>query len=297
MSNKAVFLDRDGTILGDTGYMDDPGKVRVLGGVDLAIKSLLQGGYKIVVVTNQSGIARGILTEETLEKIHAEMCGQLEGKGARVDAIYYCPYHPDGTVRQYAVESDLRKPAPGMLLKGAEELDIDLSQSWMVGDSGEDIEAGRRAGVRTIRIRAATEETGPEGEDVKADFKVRNLVDAARIILRERSRAHVAHQPKSVRAEQPGTLSPEEAISSMDDSEVRKEILRHLRRFVLRGDEEEFSFIKLTGSIAQMLSLLGLVIGIVKMIGDQLQGAMVWMLIALVLQVMALTAFMGHRRR
>ena len=126
--------------------------MKLLPGVELALKSLAAAGFKIVVVTNQSGIARGLLTEETLAQIHAELRRQLSEKGAHLDAIYYCPYHPEGTVEAYAMESDLRKPQPGMLLKAAEEMDIDLPASWMVGDDARDIEAGQRAGCRTIRL-------------------------------------------------------------------------------------------------------------------------------------------------
>ena len=154
MAGKAVFLDRDNTVIEDPGYISDPQVVKLLPGVELAIKSLAQAGYKVVVVTNQSGVARGLLTEEMLERIHTELRRQLGQHGAHLDGVYYCPFHPEGTVEQYAKDSDLRKPKPGMLLKAAQELDIDVSASWMVGDSARDIEAGQRAGCRTVRVRA-----------------------------------------------------------------------------------------------------------------------------------------------
>ena len=109
MSNRAVFLDRDNTVIEDPGYLADPGAVKLLPGVELAIKSLTQAGYKIVIVTNQSGIARGRLTIEMLEKIHAEMQRQLAERGAHVDGIQYCPYHPEGTVEEFSQDSELRK--------------------------------------------------------------------------------------------------------------------------------------------------------------------------------------------
>ncbi|MDP7288001.1 MAG: HAD family hydrolase, partial [Phycisphaerae bacterium] len=155
--SKAVFIDRDNTIIDDPGYISDPAAVKLLPGVELAIKSLAQTGFKNIVCTNQSGIARGMLTEEGLDSIHAELRRQLGDKGAHLDAIYYCPFHPQGTVEKYACESDLRKPKPGMLLKAAADLDLDLSECWMVGDSARDIEAGQRAGCRTIRVRTAGE--------------------------------------------------------------------------------------------------------------------------------------------
>jgi len=302
MASKAVFLDRDGTIMEDREYLDDPAGVKLLPGAELAIKSLSQAGYKIVVVTNQSGVARGLLSEETLRKIHEELQRQLAEKGAKLDGIYSCPFHPEGTVEEYAMESSLRKPAPGMLLKAAEELDIDLSSSWMVGDSGRDIEAGRAAGCRTILIRtparphSATTEHRPQ-----ADACVRNLVDAARVILREEgssppSRAAAGRDPAA--GPKTGDLAPVDTEQQpVSDSEVRMEILRHLRQFVRSQHEEEFSFTKLIGSIVQMLTLLAVVIGVIKMVMDELQAATLWLQIALVFQVMALTAFSVGRKK
>ena len=189
---KAVFLDRDGTIIDDPGYLADPNGVHLLTGASLAIKSLRQAGYKIVVVTNQSGIARGMLTEDTLEHIHAELRRKLAETGAMLDAIFYCPYHPEGTVEKYARESYHRKPSPGMLYQAAEELDLDLEHSWMVGDSSRDIGAGQRANCRTILVRPpeGREPAGTgEQEEFAPDFTARNIVEAAKKIL------HAAPRP------------------------------------------------------------------------------------------------------
>jgi D-glycero-D-manno-heptose 1,7-bisphosphate phosphatase len=185
MTQKCVFLDRDNTLIEDPGYLSDPGAVKLMPGVDLALRSLAEAGFKLVVVTNQSAIARGLLTVPTLDAIHAELRRQLGEQGVRLDGIYYCPYHPEGTVEPFAIDSDERKPNPGMLRRAAKELDLDLSVCWMIGDSPRDVEAGQRAGCRTIRVRLK-DEGGPEtDEDVREDFTVRNLVDAARIILAE----------------------------------------------------------------------------------------------------------------
>ncbi len=189
MSHRAVFLDRDHTIIEDPGYINDPSKVHLLPGVGTALKMLAGAGYTLVVVTNQSGIARGLLTEETLAKIHDELQRQLTEHGVKLDAFYYCPFHPQGVVERYTMDSDCRKPKPGMLLRAAAEMGIDLARSWMVGDSPRDIEAGQRAGCRTIRLRLAEGDEPQIGEasdeDVQADFTVRNLVEAAKIIVRE----------------------------------------------------------------------------------------------------------------
>ena len=181
MARKAVFLDRDGTIIEDREYLGTPSGVAMLAGVELAIKSLKQAGYVLVVVSNQSGVARGMFTAEDVQLVNAELQRQLEQRGAGLDAYYFCPYHPEGRVPEYAQESDLRKPKPGMLLQAAEDLDIDLSASWMVGDSARDVEAGRAAGCRTVWVRTGKDQSA---EGLEADHLARNLVEAARLIMR-----------------------------------------------------------------------------------------------------------------
>lgn len=318
MSNKAVFLDRDHTMMEDPGYLNDPGAVRLLPGVELAIKSLAQAGYKIVVVTNQSGVARGLLTEETLAKIHAELRRQLAEKGAHLDAVYYCPYHPEGTVEKYAIDSDMRKPKPGMILQACKDLEIDPTISWMVGDSPRDVEAGQRAGCHTIRVRGSSPPVASdENEDVQADYTLRNLVDAARVILREEDRtaeaaAVPAAAPAAPRlapasppapapapvAAKPPLAGEEHREVAMSDSQVRKEILRHLRQMARTQHEEEFSFLKLSVGILEMLVLAAVVFGgFFNMMKDRLPQAQIWLLTALVLQCIALTIFTAQRKK
>ena len=314
--SKAVFMDRDNTVIEDPGYISDSSAVKLLPGVELAIKSLAQAGFKNVICTNQSGVARGMLTEDDLESIHAEVRRQLADKGAHLDAIYYCPFHPQGTIDQYARESDLRKPKPGMLLQAAEEFDLDLAQCWMVGDSARDIEAGQRAGCRTIRVRIAGEispATQRGDEAVQADFTVRNLVEAARIIVRETDRtdtweaatpsAAVATAPPDSqgRSPQPASRSSEEGDEPpMDDHRVRLEILSHVRRLVRHNELEEFSFLKLAGGIVQMLALLTLLIGVLYFLGSapgRVPVATFWAILSVALQVMALTFFTIQRNK
>ena len=156
MTTRAVFLDRDGTIIEDTSYVDDPAKVRLLSGVADAIRRFGDASYLVVIVSNQSGVARGMFDEATLSAVHQRVDELLAERGATLDGAYYCPYldSAEATVETYRRDSDLRKPKPGMLLQAAEELNIDLERSWMIGDSSRDIEAGKRAGCRTIRIAA-----------------------------------------------------------------------------------------------------------------------------------------------
>ena len=303
MANKAVFMDRDNTLIEDPGYLSDPGAVRLLPGVELAMKSLAQAGYKLVVVTNQAGIARGLLTEEALEKIHAELRRLLAEKDVHLDAIYYCPYHPEGTVEGYGIDSDLRKPKPGMLLQAAKELDIDLSQSWMVGDSPRDVGAGQRAGCRTIRVRLPAQEgsADAEDEDVQADFTVRNLVDASKVIAREALGGAGAGGPAARGSLAGPSAAPSpprrpRAPEAMEDGEVLREILRHMRRLA-RGGQEQFSLARLLAGVLLILAAAAVVVVVWNMVKADQALATLWAALAAALGVMSLALYTVRRDR
>jgi len=153
---KAVFMDRDGTINQYVGFLRDVEQFKLLPGVSEAIRNINSSGYLAIVVTNQPVIARGEVTYGQLQEIHNKMETLLGGEGAYVDAIYYCPHHPhkgyEGEVPALKIECECRKPKPGMLLKAAEDFNIDLSQSWVVGDGENDIKAGIAAGCKTALI-------------------------------------------------------------------------------------------------------------------------------------------------
>jgi len=183
MSNPAVFLDRDGTLIEDYEYLTDPNDVELKPGVASAMRLLRDRGFTLIMVTNQSAVARGYLTEQQLQEIHDTLKMQLAEKSVYLDGMYYCPYHPEGVVEKYRQESDLRKPNPGMLAMAAEEMGIDLTQSWMVGDADRDVEAGRAAGCRTIFLESYGA-AGGEATEVKPDHKAQNLQEAANLIAR-----------------------------------------------------------------------------------------------------------------
>lgn len=162
---KAVFLDRDGTINKHVGFLRDSDDFELLPGVADAIKRINTSGYLAIVVTNQPVIARGEVTVSELREIHNKMETLLGAEGAYLDAIYYCPHHPhkgyDGEIPELKIDCDCRKPKPGMLIKAAEKFNIDLKQSWMVGDGENDIRAGKAAGCKTALIGK-----GEYGQDV-----------------------------------------------------------------------------------------------------------------------------------
>lgn len=179
---RAVFLDRDGTINEDVDHLNDPSDVRLIPGAAEGIKKINNLGSAVVVVTNQSAIARGMLTEKALDEIHTVLIKKLSAEGAKVDALYYCPHHPEGIVKEYAIECECRKPNTGMIKKALVDLNLSANGGFMVGDATSDILAGARAGLRTILVK-----TGYGGSDkkyeVKPDFIATDLNEAADIIL------------------------------------------------------------------------------------------------------------------
>jgi D-glycero-D-manno-heptose 1,7-bisphosphate phosphatase len=149
----AVFLDRDGTINEEAGYLDRIEKLRLLPGAAGAIRLINESGMKTVVVTNQSGVARGFFDEAFVARVHARLREMLHAEGALIDAFYFCPHHPTEGRGAYLKTCGCRKPAPGMLLLAVDELRIDQDRSYMVGDTLKDIEAGNGAGARGVLVR------------------------------------------------------------------------------------------------------------------------------------------------
>jgi len=166
---RAVFLDRDGTINLEKEYLYRIEDFEFVSGAEEAIRLLNDSGYFVVVVTNQSGVARGYYTEEDVEKLHREVSVRLAAKGAHVDAWYYCPHHPAGK-GSYALPCRCRKPLPGMLLTAADRYGINLEESVMIGDKRIDIEAGLAAGCRSILVRSGYGRV--EQEDLPRNIKV-----------------------------------------------------------------------------------------------------------------------------
>ncbi|WP_312635393.1 HAD family hydrolase [Oscillibacter sp.] len=145
---KAVFLDRDGTLIVERNYLGDPARVTLLEGVPQALKRLADAGFLLVMVTNQSGVARGYFTMDDVARVNGRVAELLEREGVRLDAVYICPHHEQGSVPEYAVSCTCRKPSPGMALAAAKEWNLDLSASYMIGDKHTDVSFGRNFGAR-----------------------------------------------------------------------------------------------------------------------------------------------------
>jgi D-glycero-D-manno-heptose 1,7-bisphosphate phosphatase len=181
----AVFLDRDGTLIEEVGYLDRPERVALYPYSPEAILAFNRAGLRVVMVTNQSGVARGFFTEAVVREVHAHIEQLLANRGARIDAYYYCPHHPDGKVAPYVRVCDCRKPARGMVDRAARDLGVDPRRSFMVGDRWLDIALARTIGARGILVRTGyglTEEARPS-PDLQADLVTDNLISAASWIL------------------------------------------------------------------------------------------------------------------
>jgi D-glycero-D-manno-heptose 1,7-bisphosphate phosphatase len=149
---RAVFIDRDGTISEEVGYINHPSRFRVFPYTAAAIKHLKEHDWLAIVVTNQAGVARGYFTEAMIKTVHSEMNRVIEQQGARLDAVYYCAHHPSVGDPPYRFDCDCRKPKPGLIMQAVKDFDIDLSASWMVGDRYSDVELAKNAGVHSMFV-------------------------------------------------------------------------------------------------------------------------------------------------
>lgn len=179
-SRRAAFLDRDGTLIDNVPYCSRVEDVHVIPGAAQAIRLLRAAGLRAVLITNQSAVARGYLTLETLSAIHRHLCALLDEDGAHLDAIYYCPHHPDD-------HCTCRKPQPGMLFQAAHDLNLDLSASYMVGDAESDMAAARAANCRAVLVSST--QSGPDAGAREADHVARDIGAAAHWIIGEEDRA------------------------------------------------------------------------------------------------------------
>jgi D-glycero-D-manno-heptose 1,7-bisphosphate phosphatase len=177
----AVFLDRDGTLIEEVGWLSDPDGVAIIPGVPDALRRLADAGFVLVVVSNQGGVARGLFTEDHIRAVIGRVVELLGDAGTTLTAWYHCPHHPE-----FGPPCDCRKPAPGMLLDAAREHDLDLGRSWMVGDHLVDVEAGLAAGARPIKVRTGHGMLHGDGEPEPDVPVVADLPAAADLILAER---------------------------------------------------------------------------------------------------------------
>ena len=182
--NRAVFLDRDGTLIEEVGYLDRIDRVRLFPYSVDAVRLLNRGGFVVIVVTNQAGIARGFFDEAFVDATHRSLADTLAAGGARVDGFYFCPHHPDGTVAPYRQACECRKPQPGLLRRAAADHQLDLARSFVVGDRPHDITAGTAVGATGVLVRTGYGDRLERSDDGAAAV-MDNLMGAVSWILRQ----------------------------------------------------------------------------------------------------------------
>jgi D-glycero-D-manno-heptose 1,7-bisphosphate phosphatase len=186
---RAVFIDRDGTISEEVGYVNHVSRYRVFPFAAEAVRALNEAGWLAVLVTNQAGVARGYFAEEMIGAVHGVLAAELERGGARLDAVYYCPHHPSVGEPPYRLDCDCRKPRPGLIRRAAAELDLDLARCWMVGDRYSDTELARNAGVRAAFVLTGYGRGELEHQSRawghRPDLVAENLLEAVRKIIDE----------------------------------------------------------------------------------------------------------------
>jgi D-glycero-D-manno-heptose 1,7-bisphosphate phosphatase len=236
MARPAVFFDRDNTLIHNDGYLGNPAQVRLLDGAAAAVAGARAAGFAVVTVSNQSGVGRGLITEDDVRAVDARMDDLLLAgdPGAVIDRHYFCPFHPEADVVEYRKDSALRKPKPGMLLAAADELNLDLPRSWLVGDAPRDVEAGQAAGCRTILLRDPTVTASPAAAGAaQPDHVAESLSEALGLIV---------DVPDTAPAPPPVDSPQEELVAAIRDLRANHH-------------EPDFSVAKLLAGITQVVAL------------------------------------------
>jgi D-glycero-D-manno-heptose 1,7-bisphosphate phosphatase len=235
MKRAAVFFDRDNTLIANDGYLGDPNGVVLVHGAADAIARARAMGYAIVVFSNQSGVARGLFTEEAVHAVNHRLDEMLQDENphAVIDRHEFCPYHRDAEVEAYRQDSDLRKPKPGMILQAERQLALDLPRSWVIGDAPRDIDAGKAAGCKTILVTNPTLAASPTSLQIgenNADYEVRTLAEAMEVIARDaitlQKEPAVEMPAPAVAVEEPQTPEPdgEPTVKMEEPAETAEEL-------------------------------------------------------------------------
>jgi D,D-heptose 1,7-bisphosphate phosphatase len=274
MKRPAIFFDRDNTLIVGNEYLGDPSEVQLMAGAADVVARSRKLGFAVVVVSNQSGVARGMFGEDAVQAVNQRVEDLLlaENPDAIIDRQEFCPYHPQGTIERYCVDSDLRKPKPGMIFKAATALALDLSKSWMIGDAPRDIEAGAAAGCRTILFLAQNLPASPAAKEqprVKPDFVVSTLSEAidyiekmrdsspkkpALSIAREEAKEVPDPIPLPTLATLASSSSHGPAKPSRTDA-LLEQILAEVKQQKEEGHVMDFSVSKLLAGIIQIVAL------------------------------------------
>ncbi len=312
--DRAVFLDRDNTLIANDGDLGDPAQVVLIDGVADGLARLHAAGWRLIVVTNQGGVARGKYSEDDVDAVHQQIAAMIadvnDGDGL-IERFYYCPFHPEGTVGKYRREHPWRKPSPGMLEQAASDLDLDLSASWLIGDASRDIEAGRAAGCRTVLVSSDSQKRS----NARADVVVTSFTAAVDAITNDTTRATNAvrdssahrgtfgenHEPTQRSAVavdiKPVQAQPRAQMIAMPmPTHAGPDETTGLRRSIADLTEEmrserqrkaEFTMLKMAAAFGQLFVILLAALGLLHLSSFESFGQ--WMLGALLMQMVVIT--------
>ena len=287
----AIFLDRDGTLVPDDANAGVPARITLVDGVAPSLRRLRDAGFRLVVATNQGGVARGRFTENDVDAVHerlSELLDQQTGLKRTIERFYYCPFHPKGTIPEYTREHPWRKPKPGMLLQAAQDMELEVERSWLIGDSPRDVAAGRAAGLRTILVSRDKTRIA----DAAADYNAATLAEAVEVVLRHRDEttASVATARSSAPARNPGRRARRER-----DSERLRRGLAELSEEVraLRLRRAETSATRLAAMGLQLVAIL--VVGVAFLNLADFENFARWAAAAAMLQLVTITMLLFDR--
>lgn len=288
----AIFLDRDGTLVPDDANAGIPARVTLVDGVAPSLRRLRDAGFRLVVATNQGGVARGRFSENDVDAVHSrlsELVDQQTGLKRTIERFYYCPFHPKGIIPEYTREHPWRKPRPGMLLQAAQDMELELERSWLIGDSPRDVVAGRTAGLRTILVSRDKARIA----DAAADYSAATLAEAVEIVLRHRDEttASVA----STRAAAPARASTRRVRRERDSERLRRgltELTEEIRALRLRRAES--SALRVAAMGLQLIAVL--VVGVAFLNLADLDNFVRWSAAAAMLQLVTITMLLFDRQ-
>lgn len=287
----AIFLDRDGTLVPDDANAGVPARTTLVEGIAPSLRRLRDAGFRLVVATNQGGVARGRFTEHDVDAVHerlSDLLDQQTGLKRTIERFYYCPFHPKGTVPEYTREHPWRKPKPGMLLQAAQDMELEVERSWLIGDSPRDVAAGRTAGLRTILVSRDKARIA----DAAADYHAATLAEAVEIVLRHRDEttASVATTRTAAPARSPGRRARRER----NGDRLRRglaELSEEVRALRLR--RAETSATRLAAMGLQLVALL--VVGVAFLNLSDFENFARWAAAAAMLQLVTITMLLFDR--
>lgn len=326
----AIFIDRDNTLIHNEGDLGDPEQVRLKDGVAEGLAALRTAGYRLVVITNQGGVARGRYSEADVDAVHQRIASVIEQTTSQrpvIDRFYYCPYHPEGTVDEYRRDHPWRKPHPGMLLQAARDMNLDLASSWLIGDQPRDVQAGRAAGCRTILL---TDDENIVHES-RPTAAVKDFAESVELILRQtaeqrpvtngastkttsrrkarKKRAAETSPAESASPTVPETrvpttaAPPEQSRPRRSMSDTPAEPTEQLRRTMIDLTEElrtqrqrraEFTPLKMAAGLTQLLVLLLALLGLLQLSNPA--ALMSWLAFAVLMQLVTITLLLFENR-